>query len=490
MTSGGSFQPQPGGGAGSSSSSSSNSNHVPVQPKIPTPDEVVAMEHSSPAAKRPRCDSPSELQVFPDENEGDTTKPWVLNLLRKSTDPLLYFPRSTAALLKRHQVEGIRFLWDNVVTQPDPALRGCVLAHSMGLGKTLQALLFVYLFLRYQVGSRVLIVAPKNTLRNWANEVDSWCARCQLGKLRIFVMDDVCKREEDRREMVSRWAQMGGIFLVGYEMLTLLLRLGSAKGAPEEAPEGEAPPPPPEPAEGRSEDILDSALRSPGPDLLICDEGHRIKSQKTAFVRALKSVQTTRRVILTGTPLQNHLSEYWTMIDFVRGGMWSRNEFRDLFETPIRAGQHSHSSAEEIQLMKKRAYALSSELSTFVHRRDQALLREALPPMHEVVVVTRLTPLQRKLVDAFQHFFRERSRLRSGAGEMLAFTSMQNKICTHPDLVRRCVLAATSAAEQQEQLPDPQEELLQETDPVADVEAGADTLNGGESEGDAEREDG
>lgn len=79
---------------------------------------------------------------------------------------------------KVHQIDGIRFLYKNVVDNLENFSSstglGCILAHSMGLGKTFQACAFSEVFLRHTNSKTVLIVVPKNVIGNWVSEFNSW----------------------------------------------------------------------------------------------------------------------------------------------------------------------------------------------------------------------------------------------------------------------------------------------------------------------------
>lgn len=146
----------------------------------------------------------------------------------------------------------------------------------------------------------------------------------------IYALIDL-KRFTDKASEIAKWSENGGVLLMGYEAYRLLFN-GKNEEKYMEAEE-------PDDYEDNSfkkkpfkldnlskEEYFETmrkikeALVDPGPDLVVCDEGHRIKNYKSSISEVLKSIRTKRRIVLTGYPLQNNLIEYWCMVDFIRPG--------------------------------------------------------------------------------------------------------------------------------------------------------------------------
>ena len=170
----------------------------------------------------------------------------------------------------------------------------------------------------------------------------------------------------------------------------------------------------------------------PGPDLVICDEGHRIKNAHASISQVLKSIKTRRRVVLTGYPLQNNLLEYWCMVDFVRPNyLGTKTEFSNMFERPIQNGQCVDSTPRDMRLMMHRAHVLHNQLKGFVQRRSHRVLRKNLPPKYEHVLLVKMTPFQRKL---YATFTEDLLAQKSVANPLKAF-AVCCKIWNHPDVL-------------------------------------------------------
>lgn len=143
---------------------------------------------------------------------------------------------------------------------------------------------------------------------------------------------------------------------------------------------------------------LKEILIHPGPDLVICDEGHLLKNDRTSTNDVLSHIRTMRKIALTGTPLQNNLDEYFCMVNVVKPHLLgNRQEFTNRFVNPITNGQYVNSTQEDIKVMKRRSHVLHKLLDGVIHRADMSVLKPFLEPKYEFVIYIRLTELQAKL---------------------------------------------------------------------------------------------
>jgi len=111
-------------------------------------------------------------------NQPDNEGRVLVNVGHPSKENDIFLATQLARAAKPHQIGGIRFLYDNVVESLEqyaisPGF-GCILAHSMGLGKTFQVCAFSDVFLRSTNGKTVLIIVPINTIQNWVAEFNHW----------------------------------------------------------------------------------------------------------------------------------------------------------------------------------------------------------------------------------------------------------------------------------------------------------------------------
>ncbi|KAK8487918.1 hypothetical protein V6N11_014375 [Hibiscus sabdariffa] len=317
---------------------------------------------------------------------GDANTGYIVNVRREDGEEAVRIPPSISAKLKVHQIAGIRFMWENIiqsitkVKSGDKGL-GCILAHTMGLGKTLQVIAFLYTAMRsVDLGLKTaLIVTPVNVLHNWRQEFMKW-KPAELKPIRVFMLEDVPR--ERRAELLAKWIRKGGVFLIGY---TAFRNLSLGKHVKDR---------------NMARDIC-YALQD-GPDILVCDEAHTIKNTRADTTQALKQVKCQRRIALTGSPLQNNLMEYYCMVDFVREGfLGSSHEFRNRFQNPIENGQHTNSTHEDVKIMNQRSHILYEQLKGFVQRMDMSVVKKDLPPKTVFVITVKLSPLQRKLYKRF-----------------------------------------------------------------------------------------
>ncbi|XP_035222735.1 transcriptional regulator ATRX homolog, partial [Stegodyphus dumicola] len=198
--------------------------------------------------------------------------------------------------LKPHQVNGVKFMWECTIeslksleTKPGS---GCILAHCMGLGKTLQVIAFLHTCLTNKYVNKkiktAMVICPYNTVLNWSKEFEIWTEGID-GQILVHEMI-LAKDNYTRVDILDYWQREGGVLIISYDIFRNLV---SGKGR----------------LRSKERKRVQELLLEKGPDIVICDEGHVLKNIQSAISKATSQFNTKRRIVLTGTPLQNNLQE-------------------------------------------------------------------------------------------------------------------------------------------------------------------------------------
>uniref|UniRef100_A0A673ILD5 RAD54 like 2 n=1 Tax=Sinocyclocheilus rhinocerous TaxID=307959 RepID=A0A673ILD5_9TELE len=432
-------------------------------------------DNSEDRSVTPGTEESSGSHVNDSLNQPDAQGRVLVNINHPGDEEDLFLAPRLARAVKPHQIGGIRFLYDNLVESLERYKSssgfGCILAHSMGLGKTLQVISFIDVLLRHTGAKTVLAIVPVNTLQNWLAEFNLWLPAAESlppdtdpvhalpRTFKVYILNDEHKTTVARAKVVEDWTRDGGVLLMGYEMYRLLsLKKSFVTGRKRKSKKPAGPVIIDLDEEDRQQELMkgiERALSRPGPDVVICDEGHRIKNCHASTSQALKNIRSRRRVVLTGYPLQNNLTEYWCMVDFVRPDfLGTRQEFSNMFERPILNGQCIDSTPQDVQLMRYRSHVLHSLLEGFVQRRGHDVLRNQLPAKEEHVILVRLSRLQRALYTEFMNRFREAGNTGwLGLNPLKAFC-VCCKIWNHPDVLYETLQKENLANEQDLDLDD------------------------------------
>jgi DNA repair and recombination RAD54-like protein len=170
--------------------------------------------------------------------------------------------------------------------------------------------------------------------------------------------------------------------------------------------------------------------------LLLCDEGHRLKNGESQTFVALTSLNVQKRVILSGTPIQNDLSEYFSLLNFANPNyLGTRLDFRKNYEIPILKGRDALGTDTDREKGDKCLAELLTLVNKFIIRRTNDILSKYLPVKYEHVVFCHLAPFQK---DLYNHFIQSpdiKSLLRGKGSQPLKAIGLLKKLCNHPDLL-------------------------------------------------------
>ncbi|KAI1132951.1 hypothetical protein F5Y10DRAFT_260574 [Nemania abortiva] len=339
----------------------------------------------------------------------------IVNESKKDDQGFIYIADEIARRIKEHQITGVRFMWDQLVV--GKKRQGCLLAHTMGLGKTMQVLTLLVTISQASASndptvvsqipeeireSRTLILCPATLVNNWMDEMRSWLPE-NHGLGDIFKVDAILNAEQ-RNQTVQSWGESGGIMIIGYNLFKAFVE---------------------------DKDMCEIFLERP--NIVIADEAHMMKNPKAKTHLAAANFRTLSRVALTGSPLANNVEEYFSMINWVAPNyLGDIREFRAQYANPINQGLHVDSSASDRRRALRMLRVLKSEVSPKVSRITIAVLKHDIPTKKEFVITVPLTPLQRQ---AYEMFIQYHSRASLGSTKVPVFAIHDlSLICASPSI--------------------------------------------------------
>ena len=303
-------------------------------------------------------------------------------------------PEGLNATLRTYQHQGLNWLQFLREYQ----LNG-ILADDMGLGKTIQTL--AHLLIEKQQGrltKPVLIVAPTSVIFNWANEIDKFTPQLSYQVLHgskrhqhFACLEGLEKLEEGENKV--------DIIITSYALIIKDLALYTEQNF----------------------------------YYLVLDEAHYIKNTKTKLYQAFLSLNAQHKLCLTGTPMENHLGEFWAQFNFLLPGfLGGQRQFTKLFRTPI----EKHGELERKQLLNQR-------IKPFILRRTKDKIATELPPKTEIIQKLRIEGKQAELYESVRLAMDTRLKdiiadkgLKRSQIEVLDALLKLRQVCNHPKLLQ------------------------------------------------------
>jgi DNA repair and recombination RAD54-like protein len=307
--------------------------------------------------------------------------------------------------LRPHQVVGLQFLYDCTMGIRGFKGSGCILADDMGLGKTIQAIGLVWTLMNQgpkglPAVKKTIIVCPSSLVGNWVNEFNKWLGP---GAIDAIPLGDPDKKKAKSALAAFEYAHetRTSVLVASYDQLKIYIA---------------------------------QICKFKGIDLVICDEGHRLKNAESKTSMAVNALPAKKRIILSGTPIQNDLEEFHAMVSFVNPGILKDIPvFRTVYIEKIIAMREPDAEGEVKAIGRERSLNLSKLTSEFILRRTSTVNRQYLPPKVDHLVIVKLSPLQEAIYKHICTIFNSPDR---GGQTALGLISDLKKVCNDPYLVR------------------------------------------------------
>ncbi|XP_077226568.1 chromatin remodeling 8 isoform X1 [Tasmannia lanceolata] len=339
----------------------------------------------------------------------------------------LKIPEYIFTQLFDYQKVGVQWLWELHCQRA-----GGIIGDEMGLGKTVQVLAFLGALHFSKMYKPSIVICPVTLLRQWRREARKWypsfrveilhdSARVPTNRKKRAISDETDNESDNSLDndngrklhlktskkwdfLIDRLLRSdSGLLITTYEQLRLL-----------------------------GEKLLDIEW-----GYAILDEGHRIRNPNADVTLVCKQLQTVHRIIMSGAPIQNKLTELWSLFDFVfPGKLGVLPVFEMEFAVPISVGGYANATPLQVSTAYRCAVVLRDLIMPYLLRRMKTDVNAQLPKKTEHVLFCSLTPEQRSIYRAFLASS-EVEQIFDGNRNSLYGIDVMRKICNHPDLLER-----------------------------------------------------
>ena len=291
----------------------------------------------------------------------------IINNVRDYGESKLAVGKEFEKQLRSYQKSGFKWLKTLAVSG-----FGGILADDMGLGKTFQTIAFIKSF----VNSKTIIVCPSSLTLNWINEFEKFAP----GTRTVNISGD-----KDRRgDLINDDCE---VMVISYDLLRREIE----------------------------------NLEKINFDIAIIDEAQYIKNHATKNAQAVKALNAKHRFALTGTPIENNVSELWSIFDFVMPGyLYNYSKFKTVLESKI---DKAEADASE---------KLRNMVAPFILRRIKKEVLSELPPKTESVIQIELADNQKNFYNETKDRLKKSLKESENKIEILAGLTRLRQICCHP----------------------------------------------------------
>ena len=318
--------------------------------------------------------------------KNDEYKKMVNQISKREIEDKIELPKGLTSELRQYQITGFKWL-----KTLDNYKFGGILADDMGLGKTIQLLAVIQSYLEEEKNPNPsIVVCPSSLSLNWKNEINKFAPN-----IKTIVIHGNAEERANQIGNIEKY----NLVITSYDLL--------------------------------KRDIEEYKAKNYTFKYIIADEAQYIKNNNTQNAKVIKEIKAETRYALTGTPIENSLSELWSIFDFIMPGyLYSYRKFKEIYEVPI------VKESDEWVLKK-----LKMLIEPFILRRTKQEVLTELPDKTVSILNNEMQDEQLKIYTSYMANAKREvnEELKENSFEksqmkILALLMRLRQICCHPSL--------------------------------------------------------